>query len=278
MNFGIKLIAASDASSAITRRALKDQVQELFRDSSEIALLYFSGHGYVESTGGYLITSECNDGDDGLPMDEVLTIVNSSPASNKIIVFDCCHSGAAGSPATIGNHAILAEGVTILTASAADQYSLETGGAGVFTTLFVDALAGSASNLVGDVTPGSVYAHIDQALGPWEQRPIFKTNVKRFISLRDVPPPISLQDLKRIIQIFPDAAYEFPLDPSYEPDSGSPDPDNNEVFAILQKYSHINLVKPIDADHMYFAAMESKACRLTALGAHYWNLVKKDRI
>jgi len=41
----------------------------------------------------------------------------------------------------------------------------------------VDALGGAAANLVGDVTPGSVYAHIDQSLGPWAQRPVFKTNV-----------------------------------------------------------------------------------------------------
>jgi len=37
---------------------------------------------------------------------------------------------------------------------------------GVFTGLLVDALSGGAANLVGDVTPGSVYAHIDQSLGP----------------------------------------------------------------------------------------------------------------
>jgi len=36
----------------------------------------------------------------------------------------------------------------------------------VFTGLLVDALSGGAANLVGDVTPGSVYAHIDQSLGP----------------------------------------------------------------------------------------------------------------
>lgn len=278
LNFGVNLVASADATSAISRKTLKHHVSELFKDDAEIALFYFSGHGYVETTGGYLITSECSDGDDGFPLDELLTIVNASPATNKIIVLDCCHSGAAGSPAAIGTQALLAEGVTFLTASAADQYSLETGGSGVFTSLFVDALTGSASNLVGDVTPGSVYAHIDQALGPWEQRPIFKTNVKSFISLREVPPPISLEHLKRITKIFPDAAYEFPLDPSFEPDSGNPDPDNTEVFGILQKYSHVNLVKPVDAEHMYFAAMESKACRLTALGAHYWNLVDKERI
>ena len=39
--------------------------------------------------------------------------------------------------------------------------SMESGGSGVFTSLLVDALNGAAANLVGDVTPGSVYAHID---------------------------------------------------------------------------------------------------------------------
>jgi hypothetical protein len=46
----------------------------------------------------------------------------------------------------------------------------------------------------------------------------------------------------------------------------------------LQKYSHINLVKPVDEEHMYYAAINSTGCRLTALGAHYWNLVKNEKI
>ena len=278
LNFGVNAMTATGSSSAITRRELKDKVQELFRDNSEIALFYFSGHGYIESTGGYLITSECKDGDDGFSMDELLTIVNGSKALNKVIVLDCCHSGVVGTPAITESKAILSEGVTILTASAQDQYALEAGGSGVFTTLFVDALCGGAANLVGDVTPGSVYAHIDQALGPWEQRPIFKTNVKRFISLREVQPPIPLEDLKQITDLFSEPSLIFPLDPSFEPTSDNPVEDHCKIFAKLQKYSHINLVKPVDEDHMYYAAMNSTGCRLTALGAHYWNLVKKKKI
>ena len=56
--------------------------------------------------------------------------------------------------------------MTILTASTKEQDASEKNGSGVFTTLFVDALNGAATNLVGDVTPGSVYAHVDQSLGP----------------------------------------------------------------------------------------------------------------
>ncbi|WP_016757151.1 caspase family protein, partial [Leptospira santarosai] len=169
VNFAVNLLVATGSSSSINRKILKESASELFQDDSDIALFYFSGHGYVETTGGYLIASDSSSGDDGFPMDELLVIVNNSKAKNKIIVLDCCYSGTIGSSLLTENKAVLSEGVTILTASAKDQYSVEIGGSGVFTALFVDALSGGASNLVGDITPGSVYAHIDQALGPWEQ-------------------------------------------------------------------------------------------------------------
>lgn len=127
-------------------------------------------------------------------------------------------------------------------------------------------------------TPGSVYAHIDQSLGPWEQRPIFKTNVKSFTSLRKVNPPILLKELKRITELFEEVGTEFKLDPTYEPKSECPNEDNCDKFEILQHFNRVNLVVPVDADHMYFAAMESKSCKLTPLGIHYWKLVKNERI
>lgn len=278
VNFGLKLDVATDDSSSISRRELKDSVKELFRDDSDIALFYFSGHGYIESTGGYLITSDCKDGDDGFPMNELLQIANDSPAKNKIIILDCCHSGIAGNKSQNENHAMLKEGITILTASSAEQYAIEENGSGVFTSLFVDAMNGGASNLLGDVTPGSIYAHIDQSLGPWEQRPIFKTNVKNFTTLRKVQPPISLDDLKQITELFPEIGKGFDLDPSFEPESDNPVDENMKMFSILQKFNRINLVVPVDAEHMYFAAMNSKSCKLTILGEHYWKLVKKEQI
>jgi hypothetical protein len=146
-------------------------------------------------------------------------------------------------------------------------------------------MSGSAANLTGDITPGSVYAHIDQSLGGWEQRPVFKTNVKQFVSLRQTAPPIPTADLRRIVEFFPTPGYEFPLDPTYEPEMKGrdpemppPDPENTRVFAILQSYNRLNLLVPVEAPHMWHAAMESKACRLTALGEHYRRLAEKGRI
>lgn len=284
LNFDVNLQTAVDPSSQISRKQLKDLVTELFADDPEIALLYFAGHGHVEDSGGYLVTSDCSDPDAGLPLEELLTIANASGAKNKILVLDSCYSGAAGSPKSLGDKALLSEGLTILTASSKDQYATEQNGSGVFTTLFVDALNGGAANLMGDISPGSIYAHIDQSLSAWEQRPIFKTNVKRFCSIRKVTPPISLDDLRQIAILFKHPGEEFPLDPSFEPQPPAPNhgiapnPDNNRKFALLQRLNRLNLVKPVGEEHMYFAAMNSKSCRLTVLGEHYWRLVNKGRV
>jgi hypothetical protein len=283
-NFDVVKVAAADKATSIDRKRLKDLVVELFKDDSEIAVFYFAGHGHVENSGGFLITSECQRGDDGLSLNDVLDIANDSKARNKVLILDSCHSGILGTLKSLGDKAILSEGMTILTASTKDQYANESNGSGVFTSLLVDALNGGAANLLGDITPGSIYAHIDQSLGSWEQRPIFKTNIKAFTSLRKVIPPIQLSDLHQITALFQSPGYEFPLDPSFEPQPPapnhgiSPDPINNAKFAILQKLNRLNLVKPVGEEHMYFAAMNSKACKLTVLGEHYWNLITKQRI
>ncbi len=278
VNFGVRLRVATAAGSLLGRKELKESVRELFAGDSDIALFYFAGHGHIEATGGYLVASDANSGDDGLQLNEVLTLANASSAKNKVIILDSCHSGIAGTPDLGVNRADLSEGLTILTASGADQYASEENGRGVFTRLLVDALSGGAANLVGDITPGSVYAHIDQSLGPWEQRPVFKTNVKTFTSLRKVAAPIPLSDLRRLAEFFPDPGFEYPLDPSYEPTEVSADAVNTLKFSILQKYVRVNLVVPVDADHMYYAAVQSTGCKLTALGEHYRDLVHRGRI
>lgn len=286
VNFGVKLLCASSATEPVSREELKDAVRELFSGDSNIALFYFAGHGYIEATGGYLCCSDCRTGDDGLPLGDVLILANQSKARNKVIVLDSCHSGIAGSHPLSAQASELSEGLTILTASTAEQYANEDFGSGVFTRLLVDALGGAAGNLVGDVTPGSVYAHIDQSLGPWEQRPVFKTNVKSFVSLRKVQPPITLSELQRITEFFPSPGFEFQLDPSFEPERGAetdpnvppPDSRNTQRFAILQKYNRVNLVVPVGAPHMWHAAMQRKSCKLTVLGEHYRRLAQRGLI
>jgi hypothetical protein len=271
-------MVSAGPQEVLTRGDLKEAVRELFADDSEVALFYFAGHGYIETTGGYLCAGDCKRGDDGLALSEIMTLANKSKAKNKIIMLDSCYSGALGNDPINTNVSEISEGMTILTASTKGQYAAEANGGGVFTGLLIDALGGAAANLVGDVTPGAVYAHIDQSLGTWSQRPVFKTNVHQFVSLRRVEPPFPLQDLRRISELFPRAGFEFRLDPAYEPTHETADPAKNAVFAILQRYNRAGLLVPIGAPHMWHAAIESKAAKLTPLGEHYRRLAAKGLI
>lgn len=289
VNFGVRHITGTGPKDPVPREELRGAIDELFSGDGEVALLYFAGHGHIEATGGYLCSSDVKTGNDGVSLAEVMIMANQSKIANRVIILDSCHSGVAGGSALQQKVAEINDGVTILTASTDEQYASEENGAGVFTSLLVDALGGAAANLVGEVTPGGVYAHVDQSLGPWAQRPVFKTNVKRFVSLRKVQPPLELAELRRISEFFPSAGYQMQLDPTYEPERHdswakdpqgipSPDPDHNAIFAILQKFNRVGLLVPEGAPHMWHAAMESKTVRLTALGEHYRRLAAKDLI
>lgn len=261
-----------------TAGELRTAIEELFSSDSDVALLYFSGHGFFDATGGYLVTPDHQKGDAGLSMDTILNLANGSKARNKVIIFDCCHSGAFGTPNNMDNKAHLAEGVVVLTASKESESAIEVDGHGVFTELLVDAIQGGAATLTGDITPGSVYAYIDQALGAWDQRPVFKTNVSQFISLRKTVPPIAPAVLRKIVEHFPTTEDEFPLDPSYEPTEEPRNEANERAFGELQEMYQVGLVTPVGEKHMYYAAINSKSCKLTALGAQYWRHVKAGKV
>ncbi|MGE4531507.1 MAG: hypothetical protein AB7C98_09310 [Acidithiobacillus sp.] len=187
----------------------------------------------------------------------------------------------------MGAAAIIGTGVTILTASHRDGVAEDGQRHGVFTDILLDGLAGGCSDIRGNITPASLYSHVDQTLGPWEQRPIYKANVQNFVTLRQVEPKIPFDVLRRLPTYFPDRAHVFPLDPSYEPDrqnipeefrSIPVNEDNVRIFKELQKCNRYGLVVPVDAEHMYYAAINSKGCKLTALGTHYRKLAEMKRL
>ncbi|MNW46676.1 Caspase domain protein [compost metagenome] len=282
-NFDTRLV-----TDVQTKSALKGLIIELFKGECDTALFYFSGHGHIDEVGGYLVTPDYSKYDVGVSMDEILSIANESKAKNRIIILDCCHSGAFGSPKGAGSATQIVEGVSILTASKDNEPSLEINGHGVFTSLLLNAMQGGASDLRGHITPGSIYTYIDQALGPWDQRPVFKTNITRFTSLRTVVPQVPIEILRSLVTYFPSAQQEFQLDPSFEVTNAREiehevvEPlakeENVIKFKNLQKLQSVGLVVPNGEEHMYFAAMNSKSCKLTALGYHYWRLVKDKRI
>jgi hypothetical protein len=273
-NFSV--ITAMDVQ---TKSELKTSIVKLFEGTCDVALLYFSGHGFINEIGGYIFTPDHKKYDEGVSMDEVLTLANNSKVKDKIIILDCCNSGAFGSPSiNDGTKTHISEGVSILTASRSDESAVEEDGHGLFTRLLISALDGGAADLRGNITPGSIYSYIDQALGPWEQRPVFKTNVTRFTSIKIAKPPIDQNVLRKIPTYFKAQLDEYKLNPSYEDTNPGYDPENAKKFKELQKLQSVGLVVPVDAPFMYFAAMETKSCKLTVLGRHYWKLAKDSRI
>lgn len=280
-DFDVKL--TTDVSS---KAELKKLISELFAGDSDISLLYFSGHGTVNELGGYVVTPDAQKYDEGISMYDILVLANKSKSANKIIILDCCNAGAFGSPEITGSETSqLKEGITVLTASRKDESAVEVNGHGVFTNLLIDALQGGAADLRGHITPGSVYAYIDQALGSWDQRPVFKTNITRFVSLRTIAPQVPLETLRKITDYFPSPEHEFALDPTYEfndsvktKQEDKANPEHIRIFKDLQKFEGVGLVIPVGEVHMFYAAMNSKGCKLTALGNHYWRLVKDKRL
>jgi hypothetical protein len=277
-NFSNKILTSAEEDVSLT--LLKDNIRSLFSGKCDVALLYFAGHGQFDTDidEGMLIPQDYKIGGDGLRVSDILKWAHdATQIENKIIILDCCEAGGAGdSRALRGGASMLSEGITILTACKKTEPALEKNSHGVFTGLLLQALHGGAANVLGKVTPGSVYSFVDNALGAWEQRPVFKTNVSQFIALREVAPLISEEILRKLPDWFPDASFEFPLDPSYEPtETAVFDTDKGDVFAQLQKCNRHSLIEPVSAEHMYYAAINSTGCRLTALGAYYRELAIK---
>jgi hypothetical protein len=277
VNFQCELITSPPHKA--TRSLLRQRIVELFAQPADAAFLHFSGHGTVIAMGGYLVTPDYSDFDVGIPMAEVLALANQSKVANVFITLDCCDSGAFGVlPAISSDKIHLGEGVSVITATRPAQQSLEEGGGGVFTSLLVEALEGGAAGLLGEVSAASVYAYIDNALGAWDQRPMFKANVSKFICLRKAAPRLPLSLVQKLTEYFPLPAEPLPLSPEYEPEVEPHNEQREEMFRNLQKFRNAGLVQPIGAEHMYYAAVESKACGLTTLGKYYWRLVNEKKI
>lgn len=224
-----------------TKGELRGLIEKCFEGDADVALFYYSGHGHIDAVGGYLVTPDFSENDYGVSLQEILTIANKSKCKERIIILDSCYSGFMGSINTDGqNTANINEGVTIMTASRNSQTSMEVNGHGVFT------------------------------------------------SLREVQPQVDMTVLRKIVNYFKSEDYQYELNPSYEPTNRSEvvhnviEPyakdENTAVFSDLQKLEGVGLVVPVGEEHMYYAAMNSKACELTAVGKQYWRLVKEGRI
>jgi hypothetical protein len=89
---------------------------------------------------------------------------------------------------------------------------------------------------------------------------------------------VSLSNLRKLADYFPEKDSLYQLDPSYEFTEPTADENHVAIFQMFQKFRAARLLEPVGEEHLYFAAKNSKQCQLTGLGHHYWLLAKQERI
>ena len=288
-NFDVAELLDADA----TECNIKGCLNKVFDDDTDVGLFYFSGHGNSDNKVGRLVTYDYSAVNGGLDFNELNKILVHSKCKNKIVILDCCFSGLAGNETSfLIDTSILSRGTTILAACRERELASEIGDHGVFTNLLVLALSGGSSDLFGRVTPASVYSYIDSCLSAFEQRPLFKSYVSSFITLRQCKPKMTTTEIRNLCSLFASSTAKVQLDPSFEPTNyeGSREiapkdlkkpyhkDENVKLFALLQKGNRNGLIVPTNEKHMYYAAMNSDSCELTKLGVHYWLLASKKII
>lgn len=282
-NYSCRLLASP--SDRVTRARLRQVWEELFENFTEEILFYFSGHGTPTQAGGYVCTQDATAREPGLPMDELLTLANQSKAREVLLILDCCFSGALGNLQGLQGQGgaapqtLLREGVSVLSASRHSEVAREeVGGHGRFTWLLLNALRGGAADVRGLVSAASIYAYVEQALGPWDQRPLYKSHADRLSPIRLCNAAVSDAVLRQLPTYFPTAGSRYPLDPSYEASDNSARPENVTIYQTLTQYRDARLLKTVDGGHLYYTVMQSGSVELTQLGQLYWLLAKEGRI
>lgn len=179
----------------------------------------------------------------------------------------------------VATGSVIKPGLSIISASRDTETSAETvDGRGQFSSYLEGALEGGAAEVTGEVSVAGAYAYVSEAFGAWEQRPTLKSNIERVSALRRCTPLVDLGTLRNLAQWFPGPFDHFPLDPSYEDTAEPRNAEHEAIFKQLQKCSYVKLIEPVDEEYMYFAAMNSTACRLTPLGRRYHRLASMGRL
>ena len=280
-NFDVKKIINNEA----TKENILQAYEDLFKSETEIALFYFSGHGYDDKTDGAIVTFD----NKTICFKDLMNITNNSKSKYKIIILDCCFAGKIAQYNIIGDMTVLGNNTVILTACSpietAEDDCIDKHG--TFTKLLIGAREGGAADILGRITAGSVYSYIDQALGAWQQRPYFKANVSSFMPIRNVGLKMPLKELKKGLGLFEKEDTAFLLNPSFEITNNKTNKNSIKPYAIeenvqnmktLQKMNQNGLVIPSNEQYMYYAAMKSDSVKLTTLGKNYWRLNKLNRI
>ncbi|WP_448623720.1 caspase family protein [Geodermatophilus sp. URMC 64] len=203
---GFDVTVLLDEPAHVVGEAIGDFYAGCRRD--DLTLLYFSGHG-LKDDDGRLYLAMTNTRRDallftGLPAASISDAMDGCPSRRKVLVLDCCYSGAfpAGrtakaDPAVHTLERFQGRGRAVLTASDATSYSFEgdevtgSGSRSVFTRYLVEAMRSGAADLDadGDITLDELYSWVrDRVVTEMpQQRPKKQEDVEgRIVIARNV--------------------------------------------------------------------------------------------
>ncbi|MCW5775358.1 MAG: caspase family protein [Phycisphaeraceae bacterium] len=281
---------AAPDGSRLTRAQLRRAITDHFHDFSGDLLLYYSGHGVLGSTGGFITAYDSERDDPGVPMTEIMTLAKNARAREILIILDCCYAGQLGIAADSGRTifgdslATIREEMTVIAACTAAQHAVEIGGRSAFTAALVDALEGGAADHLGQVTAGAVYAYARRRFGVSGQRPVYKSHTSDVTVVRRCEATINHADLTRMIGLFPSLDFKLQLDPEYEPEDehgNVKEPVNRgkvDCALMLKRLRDAGLVKSTDGAQFYWVARRSGTLELTRRGREYWLLTREGKI
>ncbi|MQY17654.1 type VII secretion protein EccCb [Nocardia macrotermitis] len=155
-------------------------IERLFRgaEPEDVVLFYFSGHGIRTRHNLYLATSNTDTqliSSSAVSATFIKELIRESPAAAKIILLDCCYSGAflggdviKSQPTVddVGHELAAGEGICVLTAATAVQVAGDGGAErsaplSVFTSAVVKGIAtGLADNGTGVINTHSLWSYV----------------------------------------------------------------------------------------------------------------------
>jgi Caspase domain len=293
-NWRPELRIGDSSTAGLTRENLRSALAQLFSNCRDHDLLFFfAGHGGQSAWGADLVTQDVTPNSLGVPMNDLMTLANDSPARSVTVILDCCFSGDVGSVPGLQaagvsdafrlNRTVLRENVAILAASRGTESSVETNGHGAFTRVLLDGLDGGATDHIGRVTALSLYSYISSAFDAWEQRPLLKANLTEPVVLRIGPPWLEAALLRALPEHFPAEDARVQMTPAHEgegrplarSEDGTPEQRQFDYFGRLR---NAGLVTTDDRRDHYWVAMESGYVYLTPLGRYFWRLAKRGAL
>ena len=270
-NFDCKLITGSQqGSSKVTRAVIKQHCKALLEDEeADVALLYFSGYGLSDESGEFLVTQDAEEYDEGFALNDLMIYVNNSSIKEINIILNSQYRESTVYK-TNQNYTLLRKGVSILSVRNFNEQAKD-----LFAELMIASLNGSNADYLGNVTFLELYEQSVDILNGLGYLIDFKSNISRLTVLRKTRPKISYDLLLKIRSYFHQPNYYYKLDKEHIPSQGLGNERKQKEYKQLQKLLKQGLVKPVNAYHMYYAALNEKHCKLTDRGKQYWHLLEQ---